>query len=147
MMGSNDDGAGKVLRLDPFESGCQKGELTVVERFVCSAFAGDDTGVFEDVAVEAKDANEGSFQSEVGTGLDHCSTQESTCVCRLSGRCGTEVAQKGVECRLRIVGIDDTVVVSRDGDDGCGVVTVGLIELVVVVGGFTEVVDEITQMK
>ena len=60
VMHGDDYGTGIVLSLTTCKCCSEEGKLPVVNRRACAALAGDDTGIFEHVAVDAKDANDGA---------------------------------------------------------------------------------------
>src|SRR3984957_8988550 len=69
MMDRDDDRSGEFIALHAVERGCQERNLAVIQHGVLTVLAGDDTGVFEHVAVEAEDADEGRLKREVHSGL------------------------------------------------------------------------------
>ena len=60
MMRGDDDRPGKIFGLDALQCGGEEVDLARVERLVGSTLVGDDAGIFEHVAVEAKDTDEGA---------------------------------------------------------------------------------------
>jgi hypothetical protein len=143
----DDDGASELVGLDAIERSGEEVDLAAVESLVGSALVGDDAGVFEDVGVKAEDAGEGGLEGEVDAGLDHRGAKEAARVWRLRDGGGAKVTHEGSERGLGIGGVDDAVVIAWDGEDGSGIETVGLVELVVVVEGFAEVVDEVAEVE
>jgi len=149
-----DDGAGVVAGLDVLQLGGEEVELVVGNRgplffAVGIGLAGDDAGIFERVAEESDDADVGSVEREVDAGLGHGSAMEGSGFLRDYDRLVAEVASKGSErlAALGRVGHDEGVVIARDGKDGCGIVAEGFVELVVVVEGLSEVVDDVAEVK
>ena len=147
----DDDGSGELVGRDALEGGGEEGGLASVEDGVGSGGAGlggDDAGVFEDVAIDAEDSNERRVEGEVHPGLDHGGAAEAAGVGVVRGRWGAEVGEEAGEAggASGSLGVDDAVVVAGDGEDGGHVVTERLVELVVVVGGFAEVIDEVAEV-
>jgi len=46
-----------------------------------------------------------------------------------------------------LASIDDTIVIARNGEDGCGVIAIGFVELIVIVSGFAEIIDDVAQVE
>ena len=83
---------------------------------------------FSGVGVEADDADEGRIEGEVDAGLRHGGAIEAGRALR--GARGAEVIDEGfarVAGRLALE--HETVVVAGDGEDGAGVVAIGLVKL------------------
>ena len=76
-MHGDDHGSGELVALDALESGSEKSNLALVERGIGSVLIGDDAGIFEHVAVEAEDADEGCLEGEIDRGLDHGGANEA----------------------------------------------------------------------
>ena len=108
----------------------------------------DDAGVFEAVAVHAEDAHERRLEREVDAGLHlgraHELARFRRAVWRFAGR--AEVLEKCVECHRLSVRRYHAVVVAGDREDRRGVVAIGLVELVVIILGLAEAVDDVAQV-
>jgi hypothetical protein len=57
------------------------------------------------------------------------------------------VRKRPPESGFRIPCVNNAVVVAGDGEDRRGIVAINLVELIVIVGGFAEVVDDISKME
>src|SRR5215475_11664501 len=147
-MDGDDYSTCKALFLSTFQRRFQIVELCVCEVRVRTAFGGNDPRVLQTVAVKSKDPHKGRFQGEVDSGLDLRSTHESArlgcAVRRLLAR--TEILKERLERGRRDIGSDHAIVITWDRENWRGVIPVRIIELVVVICGFSKAVDHVAQM-
>src|SRR5579859_271479 len=151
MQGNYDSAvSGGVLRLEALQLFLQKCQLIIHDGIV-AALRGDDPRPFQHITVESDDRDKGSIQGEIDCRLRHYAAHQTSAVGRRPRSRSAEISQERLECRhlrsRRPLAKNRTVMVPGNREDRAIVRPKGLIKLVVVILGFTEVIDHITQVK
>ena len=133
------------LALDTFELRGEERELGIGHAGPATALARDDAGIFERVREQADDAHEGRVEREIHAGLRHCSAVQRSCLARDHRRGRAELAREGDQRLVarRSARQDETIVVTRYGEDGCGIGAEGFVELIVAIAALAEIIDDI----
>ena len=141
-----------VARFDLLQLCCEEVELVVGNRrplcLTLRRFAGDNTRIFEGIRKQSEDADEGSIEREVDARLRHASAVKRSCFFGNDDRRAAEVAGEDGQ---RVVGRrgarkDERVVIPWNRQNWRGIIAERFVELIVVIKGFAEVVDDIAKM-
>lgn len=161
MMNRNDDCALIVIVLDVLQLSRKEGELVVGNNRpgwssrggrLCRRTRGlarDYSRIFKSIGEESDDADVRGVERKVDAGLGHRSAMQRS---GFGGDRGGRRAEIPLEDRERLaargsVGQHERIVIAGNGKDWRGIVAVRFVEFVVIVGGFSEVIDQISEMK
>jgi Tol biopolymer transport system component len=147
MVHGEDQRSRELLLVHPCQRSLEKTQLDVGQIGVSLALTGDYSRVFQPIAVERQNPHKGRFERVVDARLDHGRSIQAPGVPGLFRRRGAEVVPESLQGRGSAAGSHHPVVIARDGDDRARIGAVGLIELVVVILGLAEAVDDVAQME
>src|SRR5581483_7391347 len=149
MMHGDNDRAGIVCFFDVGELGGEVLQLIVGNSLPLAALAGNNAGIFQGVTEESDDPDKRGIKGKIDPRLHHGGTME-----RASFGCGNQGGGAKVTLEnfkrclsLRSIGQDERVVITRYGENGPWIITVGLVELVVVVSRFSKVINQIAKVE
>lgn len=104
----------------------QERYLSLAEIRELPAFVGNDSGIFQTIAIKAEQPNERRLERVVNAGLNlsgaHQASRFRRSVRGLAG--GTEVSQEGLERGRRRIGRHHAVVIARNCENRRGVIPV-----------------------
>jgi hypothetical protein len=141
------------LVLDLLKLRGQKVQLIVRQGRPCLlailGFTRDHAGIFQRVAEQPDNADEGCVEREIDARLSHGGAMQRFGLGSDGRRCGAEIANERVQRLLvaRCPGYQKGIVVARNSEDRRRIVAERLVELVVVILRLAEIVDHVAQMK
>src|SRR5580693_1453395 len=154
MVNRDNDGpiSGLAVRLQALQFALQESQLGVsYDREFTALRRNDSRARIQNVAVEPDDRDIRSVQREINSWLGHHGAYEATRLRGRSGSIGTKISeeslQRGNLWSRRRGSKNHAIVIARDSKDGTVVIAERLVELVVIILCFAEVVDHVAQIE
>ena len=143
MMHRDDHGSCKSIALHSIERGLEIDELDIRQIRVRAALRRNHARIFQAIAVQRENPDEGSFERVIHARLDHGRPVEAARFRCLLRREGAKIREERLKGGRGASGRDHAAVISADGKDRPWIVAIRLVELVVIILRLTETVHHV----